>query len=60
MLDFESFYLGTAQRLMRFAYGLTGDLAEAQDFTHEAYARAFQRWRRLQRYDNPKAGSGSW
>ncbi|HCU50479.1 MAG TPA: hypothetical protein DGG94_11880 [Micromonosporaceae bacterium] len=33
---------------MRFAYGLTGDLAEAQDFTQEAYARAWQRWRRDQ------------
>ncbi len=53
--DFESFYLGTAPRLMRFAYGLTGDLAEAQDFTQEAFARAWQRWRRLQRYDNPEA-----
>jgi RNA polymerase sigma-70 factor (ECF subfamily) len=55
MPDFESFYLGTAPRLLRFAYGLTGDLSEAQDFTQEAYARAWQRWRRLQRYDNPEA-----
>jgi RNA polymerase sigma-70 factor (ECF subfamily) len=55
VLDFEAFYQGSAHRLMRFAYGLTGDLAEAQDFTQEAYARAWQRWRKVQRYDNPEA-----
>lgn len=55
MSDFEAFYRGTAPRLMRFAYGLTGGLAEAQDFTQEAYARAWQRWPALQRYDNPEA-----
>nr|WP_120315897.1 sigma-70 family RNA polymerase sigma factor [Catellatospora citrea] len=53
--DFEAFYRGTAPRLMRFAYGLTGGLAEAQDFTQEAYARAWQRWGSLQHYDNPEA-----
>ncbi|MDI1464718.1 SigE family RNA polymerase sigma factor [Catellatospora sp. KI3] len=53
--DFEAFYRGTAPRLMRLAYGLTGGLAEAQDFTQEAYARAWQRWPTLQRYDNPEA-----
>ncbi|MEV4414896.1 SigE family RNA polymerase sigma factor [Catellatospora sp. NPDC049609] len=53
--DFEAFYRGTAPRLMRFAYGLTGGLAEAQDLTQEAYARAWQRWATLHRYDNPEA-----
>jgi RNA polymerase sigma-70 factor (ECF subfamily) len=52
---FESFYTGTSSRLLRYAYGLTGDMAEAQDFTQEAYARAWQRWRRLQRYENPES-----
>jgi len=28
---FESFYTGTSPRLLRFAYGLTGDMAEAHD-----------------------------
>ncbi|GAA1802879.1 SigE family RNA polymerase sigma factor [Luedemannella flava] len=55
MSDFEAFYRGTAPRLMRFAYGLTGGLAEAQDFTQEAYARAWQRWSALQKYENPEA-----
>lgn len=53
--EFEHFYLGTRRRLLRYAYGLTGDLAEAQDFTQEAYARAWSRWRRLRRYDQPEA-----
>jgi RNA polymerase sigma factor (sigma-70 family) len=52
---FESFYTGTSSRLLRYAYGLTGDMAEAQDFTQEAYARAWQRWRRLQQYENPES-----
>jgi RNA polymerase sigma-70 factor (ECF subfamily) len=53
--EFEHFYLGTRHRLLRYAYGLTGDLAEAQDFTQEAYARAWARWRRLSRYEQPEA-----
>ena len=53
--EFEHFYLGTRHRLLRYAYGLTGDLTEAQDFTQEAYARAWSRWRRLRRYEQPEA-----
>ncbi|HEX6685885.1 MAG TPA: SigE family RNA polymerase sigma factor [Candidatus Limnocylindrales bacterium] len=53
--DFETFYMGTRHRLLRYAYGLTGDLAEAQDLAQEAYARAWSRWRRLRRYDQPDA-----
>lgn len=52
---FESFYAGTSPRLLRYAYGLTGDLAEAQDLTQEAYARAWPRWKRLRGYDNPES-----
>jgi RNA polymerase sigma-70 factor (sigma-E family) len=53
--EFEHFYLGTRHRLLRYAYGLTGDLAEAQDFTQEAYARAWSRWRWLRCYEQPEA-----
>ncbi len=52
---FDAFYRGTAQRLVRYAYGLTGDAAEAQDLTQEAYARAWQRWGRVRTYDQPEA-----
>lgn len=53
--SFEAFYHGTSGRLLRYAYGLTGDMAEAQDFTQEAYVRAWQRWKRLRDYDNPES-----
>ena len=55
MDSFAAFYEGTSRRLMRFAYAVTGDLEQAQDFTQEAYARAWQRWRRVQRYQNQEA-----
>lgn len=54
-MDFDDFYRDTARRLVRYAYGLTGDPAEAQDLVQEAYARAWQRWRRLSAYDDPEA-----
>lgn len=52
---FDAFYRGTSQRLTRYAYGLTGDPGEAQDLTQEAYARAWQRWRRIRAYDDSEA-----
>jgi RNA polymerase sigma-70 factor (ECF subfamily) len=52
---FDAFYRGTSQRLTRYAYGLTGDPGEAQDLAQEAYARAWQRWRRLRAYDDAEA-----
>jgi RNA polymerase sigma-70 factor (ECF subfamily) len=54
-MDFDGFYRDTSRRLLRYAYGLTGDPAEAQDLVQEAYARAWQRWRRLSGYDDPEA-----
>ncbi|MEU8612999.1 sigma-70 family RNA polymerase sigma factor [Actinoplanes sp. NPDC048791] len=53
--DFDAFYRDTSRRLVRYAYGLTGDPAEAQDLVQEAYARAWQRWRRLSGYEEPEA-----
>lgn len=52
---FDAFYRGTATRLLRYAYGLTGDPAEAQDLVQEAYARAWQRWRRVSGYEDAEA-----
>ncbi len=53
--EFDAFYRDTSRRLMRYAYGLAGDPGEAQDLVQEAYARAWQRWRRLSAYDDPEA-----
>jgi RNA polymerase sigma-70 factor (sigma-E family) len=52
---FDVFYRGTVQRLIRYAYGLTTDVAEAQDLVHEAYARAWQRWHRVSGYDDAES-----
>lgn len=52
---FDAFYRGTSQRLARYAYGLTDNATEAQDLTQEAYARAWQRWRKVRAYDEPEA-----
>lgn len=54
-MDFDGFYRDTSRRLLRYAYGLTGDAAEAQDLVQEAYARAWQRRRRPAGYDDPEA-----
>lgn len=54
-MDFDKFYRDTSRRLLRYAYGLTGDAGEAQDLVQEAYARAWQRRRRLAGYDDPEA-----
>jgi RNA polymerase sigma-70 factor (sigma-E family) len=53
--EFDGFYRDTSRRLTRYAYGLTGDPGEAQDLVQEAYARAWQRWRRLSGYEDPEA-----
>ncbi len=52
---FDAFYRDTSRRLLRYAYGLTGDATEAQDLVQEAYTRAWQRWQRVARYDDPEA-----
>ena len=54
-MDFDAFYRDTSRRLLRYAYGLTGDPAEAQDLVQEAYARAWQRRHRLAGYEDPEA-----
>lgn len=54
-LDFDDFYAATAQRLVRQFYALTGDLGDAQDIAQEAYARAWQHWSRIARYDSPES-----
>ena len=53
--SFDAFYAGTVRRQILHAYAVTGNLAEAQDCVQEAYARAWQRWRRVSSYDDPEA-----
>ena len=53
--SFDDFYAGTAARIVRHAYALTGDQAEAQDVAQEAFARAWQRWSTVRGCDSPEA-----
>jgi RNA polymerase sigma-70 factor (ECF subfamily) len=53
--DFDAFYAGAAARVTRQLVLLTGDLAEAEDVTHEAFTRAWLRWGRIGRLDSPEA-----
>lgn len=53
--DFDEFYAASSARLVRALHGMTGDLAEAQDVVQEAYARAWQRWSTVSRYELPEA-----
>ncbi len=52
---FDEFYRATSGRLMRYAYAVTGDLAEAEDLVQEAYTRAWQRWRTVAEHPQPEA-----
>lgn len=53
--SFDAFYRDTRQRLFDALVALTGNRAEAQDVVHEAYARAWQRWRTVGDYADPEA-----
>jgi len=53
--DFADFYGAAARRIVRHAYALTGNLADAQDITQESFARAWQRWDKVRDFDSPEA-----
>jgi RNA polymerase sigma-70 factor (ECF subfamily) len=52
---FDEFYASTRQSLVAQVYAMIGDLGEAEDAVAEAYARAWQRWRKVHSYADPKA-----
>jgi hypothetical protein len=52
---FDEFYGASSIRVVRYAYALTGNLADAQDLTKEAFARAWQRWGSVSGCDSPEA-----
>ena len=53
--DFTAFYDATWSRTVACAYAVTGDVSAAEDVAQEAYARAWQRWAAVSRYDVPAA-----
>jgi RNA polymerase sigma-70 factor (sigma-E family) len=53
--EFERFVDGCASDLLRTAYLVTWDLAEAEDLVQEMYLRVARRWPRVRRMDQPVA-----
>lgn len=53
--DFDAFYTTAVRRVVLFLYAACGDRAEAQDIAQEAFARAWQHWPKVTRYDDPEA-----
>lgn len=52
-MKFEAFYRDSRDRSLRAVVAATGDPQGAAEAVAEAYARAFQRWQRLQTHPNP-------
>jgi len=46
-LDFDSYVARHGRELIRLAFVLTGDNADAQDIVQEALSRAYPRWERI-------------
>lgn len=53
--DFTAFVVASARRLLRGAYLITGDLAEAEDLLQTALERAYRRWPSIRQKDVPEA-----
>ena len=53
--DFDAWVAARGPALLRLAYTLTGNAADAEDVVQEALARALPRWDRISRVDNVDA-----
>ncbi|MEM7142069.1 MAG: sigma-70 family RNA polymerase sigma factor [Actinomycetota bacterium] len=53
--EFDEFFLANHGALVRSMTVITGDAALADDVVQDAFQRAFVRWRRVRRYDEPIA-----
>jgi RNA polymerase sigma-70 factor, ECF subfamily len=51
--SFEDLFADEYARLVRALYLMCGNVAEAEDLSQEALARAFERWDRVGRMDSP-------
>jgi RNA polymerase sigma-70 factor, ECF subfamily len=54
-IDFDGFYHAHFRPLTVQLCAYTGDLAQAQDLVQEAFCRAYARWAKVSRYDDPVA-----
>jgi RNA polymerase sigma-70 factor (ECF subfamily) len=53
--EFDEFYAANVRGITGQIHAYTGDLAEAEDLTADAFCRALARWKHLSGYDNPAA-----
>ncbi len=53
--DFATFVAASSRRLLRSAYLITGDLAEAEDLLQTALERTYRRWPSIRQKDVPEA-----
>lgn len=53
--DFDTFYATSSRRVLAHVTMMVGSQAEAEDSVAEAYLRAWNRWHKISRYDNPEA-----
>lgn len=53
--EFDAFYSGSVRRLTGQLYAVTGDVQDAQDVVHEAFARAWDQRRRFAEVSNREA-----
>lgn len=53
--EFDALYRRISPRIMGQAYAITGNRAAAEDLVQEAFGRAWLRWSRVRRLDNPEA-----
>jgi len=53
--DFDEFYAAKFGVLRSQLYAYLGDRAEAQDLVQEAFCRAYARWDRIRKYEDPYA-----
>jgi RNA polymerase sigma-70 factor (sigma-E family) len=53
--DFDEWVVARGQSLLRLAYVLTGDPAEAEEIVEDALSRALPRWSRIARRHDPDA-----
>jgi RNA polymerase sigma-70 factor (ECF subfamily) len=52
--EFDAWYLGCRDRLVMQVAAMCGDRVEAMDFVQEAFIRAWARWQRVGRYNDPE------
>ena len=50
---FEAFFAAHYEPLLRTMYLVTGDRHEAEDLAEESFVRAYERWDRIRRMENP-------